>query len=271
MDQAVIEDGRTAGIDVNLRFIDKRAGIGFVYTYAYEANTMTFEDHPTRVVDARPLADRFTLGTAGFQLVRVPASPVDFYDKDEVEARYWPEMERWLKGFLGAERVIFFHGLARRDDANWAIHPARNAHLDFPEYYYHVWAEKVLGKAEAERWCRRRFIGLNLWRPIAPVLAAPLAVCDATSLAEGDLVPGRAQNAPGSTEPPRHTYNLAWSAGQRWYYFPHMQPDEMLLLTICDSDHSRVQGAPHSAIDDPTTPPGAAPRESYELRAMAFF
>jgi len=44
----------------------------------------------------------------------------------------------------------------------------------------------------------------------------------------------------------------------------------VLLIKIADSDARQVQGAPHSAIDDPTAGPDAPPRESYELRALAF-
>jgi hypothetical protein len=35
--------------------------------------------------------------------------------------------------------------------------------------------------------------------------------------------------------------------------------------------HGRARFVPHTAFDDPATPPGAAPRESIEARAFAFF
>src|ERR1700744_6269882 len=104
MDQAVIERDQAAGIDVTLPYIDKSAGIGYVYTYAYEQNTMKFEDHPTRITDARGMTDRFTLATAGFQLVTAPCSPCNYYNKDSVEGIYWPEMERYMLDFLGCEK-----------------------------------------------------------------------------------------------------------------------------------------------------------------------
>ncbi len=44
--------------------------------------------------------------------------------------------------------------------------------------------------SEGEDLLSRRFAIINVWRPIrGPLFDAPLALCDATSLATGDLVP----------------------------------------------------------------------------------
>jgi hypothetical protein len=51
-----------------------------------------------------------------------------------------------------------------------------------------------------------------------------------------------------------------------------MTNDEVMLFKCYDSvDDGRARFTPHSAFDDPTTPSGAAPRESIETRVVAFF
>lgn len=255
--------------EVTMRFIDPAAPPGFVYLNAYEANTMKFDPHPVLVTDARPLADHFTLEQNGFALLRRPTRFTQFDDADATARIYHAECAALVKEVLGAERVLVFHPALRRDIPGWRQHPARNAHLDYPVATYRKWAEQLLGAEEAAKWLQRRFIGINVWRPLKPVLATPLAVCDGATVRPADLKIGYAANEVDNKEP-RATFNLAYSPAQRWYYFRHMQPDEVILIKIADSDARQVQGAPHSAIEDPTSPPDAPPRESYELRALAF-
>jgi hypothetical protein len=51
-----------------------------------------------------------------------------------------------------------------------------------------------------------------------------------------------------------------------------MQRDEALLLKCYDSAaDGRARWTAHTAFDDPTSPPDAAPRESIEARTIAFF
>jgi hypothetical protein len=65
---------------------------------------------------------------------------------------------------------------------------------------------------------------------------------------------------------------LRYSPAHRWYYFPDMDVSEALLLKCYDSEtDGRARFLPHSAFDDPTSPPDAPPRESIEVRTIAFF
>lgn len=256
-------------IDVTMRFIDPDAPPGFVYLNAYERNTMKFNSHRLTVANARPMADRFTLARNGFALMRRPTRFTAFDDAARTEAVYWSEAAALVKEVLGADKVIVFHPALRRDIADWRQKPARNAHLDYPVSTYRMWAEQILGAEEVAYWLQRRFIGINVWRPLTPVMTAPLAVCDGATLSALDLKIGYASNETDNTKP-RATFNVAYNPAQRWYYFRHMQPDEVLLIKIADSDADQIQGAPHSAIDDPTAAPDAPPRESYELRTLAF-
>lgn len=122
---------------------------------------------------------------------------------------------------------------------------------------------------EADDLLRRRFAIVNLWRPIrGPLLDAPLALCDAGSVAPGDLV------ASDLVYPNRvgETYAVAFNPAHRWFYVPAMRTDEAVLIKCYDSaEDGRARFAPHTAFDDPTTPPDAPPRESIELRTLVFW
>jgi hypothetical protein len=110
---------------------------------------------------------------------------------------------------------------------------------------------------EADDLLRRRVAIVNLWRPIkSPVLDAPLAVCDARSVAHSRSA--------------GETYNLRYNPGQRWFYAPEMRADEVLLIKCFDSrdDGAVARSAPHSAFVDPTAPADAPSRESIELRTF---
>ena len=65
---------------------------------------------------------------------------------------------------------------------------------------------------------------------------------------------------------------LTYSPAHRWFYFPHLEPDEAVLIKCFDSNtDGTARFAAHSAFDDPTTPPGARPRQSIETRTFAFY
>ena len=68
-----------------------------------------------------------------------------------------------------------------------------------------------------------------------------------------------------------HGYNLQYNPGHRWYWMPRMQPDEVFVFKLCDSDRSRIQHTGHTAVDDPTAAADARPRESIEIRTISFF
>jgi hypothetical protein len=51
-----------------------------------------------------------------------------------------------------------------------------------------------------------------------------------------------------------------------------MRRDEALLFKCYDSKlDGRARFTAHTGFEDPTSPPGAPPRESNEIRALAFF
>jgi hypothetical protein len=108
-----------------------------------------------------------------------------------------------------------------------------------------------------------------VWRAInRPIESNPLAIADARSIPAEDLLVAERRY------PHRvgQTYRLKHGPGHRWFYFPRMRRDEALVFKVYDSEtDGRARFTPHTSFDDPTTPPGAPPRQSIEARALAFF
>jgi len=109
----------------------------------------------------------------------------------------------------------------------------------------------------------------NVWRPIrGPVQSIPLAVCDARSVRADELVATDLDYGDRTGE----IYQVTFNPEHRWYYFPHMEAEEALVFKCYDSmDDGRARFTPHTAFDDPRTPPDAPDRESIELRCLSFF
>jgi hypothetical protein len=232
------------------------------------------EPHQVPIFDGRAVAGSFSLDREGFALVRHPTAVRDFYSDKEVRDIYYPAAEAFLRATLRADRVfIFDHTVRRRvegaDDVRGAgpRQPATRVHVDQTDLSGANRVREHL-PAEAEELLKGRVQVINLWRPIrGPVRDAPLAMCDGTTVAKGDLV------ASDLIYPNRRgeTYSVKYNPNHRWFYFPEMTPDEALLLKCYDSaDDGRTRFGPHTAFTDPTTPVDAAPRESIELRALVF-
>jgi hypothetical protein len=220
----------------------------------------------TRIRDARPILER-----EGFILLRHDTQVQDFYDKAEIERVYYPEVEALVRGQTGAEKVVVFDHTIRVADR--AVErglraPVQMVHNDYTEKSGPQRVRDLLG-AEAESRLRRRYVEINVWRPIrGPVQMAPLALADASTIAPEDLVTCDLIYADRTGEIYYGVYNPA----QRWHYFPAMEREEAVLIKCFDSKNDgRARFSLHTAFDDPTSPANAPPRESIEARAFAFF
>jgi hypothetical protein len=228
--------------------------------------------HPTTIHNARPIEDRLSLDRQGFILVHHHSSVTNFYDNAEVKSVYYPEIERLVKEASGALRVVAFdHNvrcgpMAKRGEKG-VREPVGHAHND---YTLKSGPQRVrdLLPNQAEALLRRRFAVINVWRPIrGPVEQMPLAVCDARSIAAGDLVPTELKYPDRSGE----VHSLVFNPDHRWYFFPHMRADEAILFKGYDSaDDGRARFTAHGAFVDPATPEGTLARESIEVRTLVF-
>ncbi len=224
------------------------------------------------VHDARSAAPRPHLDREGFDLVRLHTGAGDLFDESSIRGLYYAEVETLVKEATGAERVVAFdHNLrSGRTDARGeklGMGPVRFVHNDYTLDSGPQRVRDLMG-GEAELLLQRRFAVVNVWKPIVgPVQEAPLAVCSADSMELEDFVPTSLEYPDRSGE----VYSVTFRPGHRWYYYPRMQADEVLLLKCYDSDAGRARFTAHSAFDDPTSPPDPPSRESIEVRTLAFF
>jgi hypothetical protein len=229
--------------------------------------------HWMRIHNGRLAINELTLDRQGFAFVRHHSQVSNFYDPEQVTRIYYLEVERLLKEATGGVRVqVFDHNvrclpMAKRGE-NGAREPVKFAHND---YTLKSGPQRVrdLLPAEADSLLKHRFAEINVWRPIrGPVEESPLAVCDATSMTLQDFVATDLKYRDRTGE----VYSVAFNPNHRWFYFPGMTSDEALLLKCYDSaDDGRARFTAHTGIDDPTSTPDAAPRESIEVRTLVFF
>src|SRR6185437_3216565 len=212
------------------------------------------------------------LDREGFVLLRHPTATRDLYDEDEIARVYYPECERLIAGATGASRVhVFDHivrNAARMAKDNTIKQPAGRMPNDYTAWSAPQRVRDLMG-AEAEALLQHRYAEINVWRPIrGPLLRSPLALCDASTLSEENLVASELRYLDRTGE----IYAVTYNPTQRWYYFPEMTTDEVVLIRCFDSARAgAARFSAHGAFDDPTTPADAPPRESIETRALVFF
>jgi hypothetical protein len=232
---------------------------------------LEYARHEIPVVNARAMESAPTLDDCGFALVDHRTAVRDFSDLAAIEPLYREEMRALIEKLTGARKVIVFH-MQVRDNSESAHEdirrPAIVPHIDYDEKTFGLRAREELGE-EADQWLSRRYIALNVWRGIRPVEEWPLAVCDARTVREEDFRKTIIHEKPGEPTP-YVGLPLTYEAGQKWYYFPDMQPDETLIFKQCDTDHANIRWSPHVAIDVDAKA-GPEPRLSIEVRTIAFF
>jgi len=235
----------------------------------------TYERHSTLIRSLRPVAQRLSLDAEGFRLLSHRSEVQDFYRDDEVRDRHYPEVEKLVARATGAACVVVFdHTVRSRREGVQLVagrvrrDPVPRVHNDYTAKSGPQRVRDLLAE-EADALLRRRFSIINVWRPIrGPLQDFPLAVCDAQSVAADDLVATDLLYTDRTGE----TYNVRHNPAHRWFYAPRMSRDEVLLFRSYDSaEDGRARFVPHAAFEDPTAPRDALPRESIELRALAFY
>jgi hypothetical protein len=225
-----------------------------------------------RIYDARPVADGLSLDREGFAFTRHDTAVGDFYDEKQVREVYYPEVERLVAEKTGAEKVVVFDHtirVAERAVERGLRAPVQMVHNDYTDKSGPQRVRDLLPAAEAEARLQHRFVEVNVWRPIrGPVLAWPLALAEAHSVAPADVITCDLIYADRTGEILYGIYNPA----HRWSYFPRMEREEAVLIKCFDSlKDGRARFSLHTAFEDPTTPASAPPRESIEVRTLAFF
>ena len=267
----------TPAIEATLNYIKNTGEKLFTYT----GGPGSLDVRTGGTVDSRQMVIRngrqetrdFTLDRNGFHFVPHPTQVTDFFNEDEIKRVYYPEMEALVKAESGAKRVVVFdHTLRTADDElrekTKIREVVRRVHNDYTEWSGPQRVRDILPD-EADDLLSRRFAIIQVWRPIRhPVETFPLAICDARSVSADDFVISERvyPNRVGQT------YAVGYNPGHAWYWFPRMRRDEALVFKVFDSlKDGRARWTAHTAFEDPTSPPNARPRESIEIRTLAFF
>jgi hypothetical protein len=228
---------------------------------------------PRRVTIHNGRGREFALDRDGFRFVRHDTKVKEFYDAAEIKRVYYPEMEALIKAESGAKRVVVFdHTLRTADqdlrESKKIREVVQRVHNDYTEWSAPQRVRDILPD-EAETLLKGRFAIIQVWRPIRhPVETFPLAMADARTLSPENFIISERRY------PDRvgQTYAITYNPAHKWYWFPRMRREEALVFKVFDSlKDGRARWTAHTAFADPTTPPNARPRESIEIRTLAFF
>jgi len=232
-----------------------------------------YQEHRMPIYNGRLIVKQLSLDREGFILVNHETKMKNFYDEDEVRAVYYKETEELVKQTSGAKRVLVFdHTLRSADmatrEAKQISGPVRNAHNDYTDWSGPQRVRDLLPD-EAEELLKHRFAVVQTWRAInKPVEREPLAIADARSIGTKEMIPS-ARIYPNRRGEVCHS---RFNPEHRWYYFPNMKRNEAMVFKTFDSmKDGRARWTAHCAFDDPTSPADAPPRESIEMRTLAFF
>ena len=232
-----------------------------------------YRNFTVRVHNLRPQVRDLSLDKQAFILTRHETKVRDFYDDQEVRSTYFAEVEALVKRETGASKVVMFDHTVRTADR--AVErglrtPVRSVHNDYTEKSGPQRVRDLLPTDEAEARLAKRFAEYNVWRNIAhdPIEMTPLGFVDAQTIAPRDLAVCDLVYADRTGE----IYQGVYNADHRWCYFPAMTRDEAILIKCFDSaKDGRARFSLHSAFDDPTSPANPKPRQSIEVRTLAFF
>lgn len=223
------------------------------------------------IADGSPRSGLFSLDREGFSFLHSPSSVQNFEDDSEVEDVYYKEIRKMVSDAIGAFEVeIFDHTIRVTDPETSYRRPASHAHNDYTEKSGPSRLRDMIGDVRADGWLQDRLVQINVWRPIVePVMQMPLALLDASSYDESNLVTTEIINERQNGRV-GHIYSVVNAPGQRWYYFNEMIKTDAIMIKGYDSEtDGRARFSPHSAFTDPNSPVNAPPRRSIEVRTFA--
>lgn len=247
------------------------------------------------------LEEPFQLDLQGFELHKFPTSMsyTDFFQEENILQRYHAEIVELLKKATGAKYVIPFDhnirsatgkssekeikGGAKVQSPGGLVHndytitggPLRYEQLSQPpkvnDSIKKEGMKPTIPPEVYEVGTKGRWAIINAWRNIRdkPVEVYPFALMDARTASEKDLCVFEIHYADRIGE----NYFAASSPAHRWYYYPQITKEEVIVLKQWDSDGwlhggSRANFTLHSAFKDPSSPQDGEDRVSCEVRCI---
>lgn len=282
-------------------FADKFAGIEAAIPYVstdLDRVVISFEDrnydfavqaHDVPIRNGRLAASAPDLDCEGFALLHWPSRVVaerrdelireNSQPREEmalVNADYLAELVPLIAELSGAREVfaqydtITVRFSKRASQRSW-MSTAGFAHLDFERSEIDRLLAETIALTGREVRPFRRQILYQTWRVITdPPQDMPLALCDGRTVSETDVIPMDFHGPEGSRNEFVRSRACRFNPQHRWYYFPDMRPEEVLVFKGFDSDVPDARNAMHTAFDDMSVD-SAVPRGSIECRFIALF
>jgi hypothetical protein len=232
----------------------------------------------------------------GLSLAHLESKCTNIYDSAEVERVYYPEIEKLLLDFFpdATDALVYNHDVFDKDytgdrtENQDAKNPGVNAnyamlvHNDLNDNSGRVRCRELLTKnlrnfgrtqnyteQEADAKMSRRFMSINLAKPIETIEQYPFVLCAWPSFADQPYINNYRIYDDRVGETTRFTYR----PDHEWYWFPQQKPTEVSMLKCYDSvtDGSVSRWSFHSACIDPTAPANARCRKNVVVRSFVFF
>lgn len=234
------------------------------------------DPHEMTFHDGWGQAKAFSVDKHGFAVSGFSTSYADWEDEEKTRDTFYPEIVEFLKQTLGAKRVLVFDHTIRTaknqakkltQETNTSQRaPVMLVHCDYTAESGPLRVKQLLGD-EADDLLSRRVAFINVWKPLNKVEERPLAMCDATTVPQDDFFKLHLRYRDRNGE----NYVMSHSEKQKWWYFPGMTPDKVILLKTFDNEEGVARFVGHSAFEDPTSSKDAPMRESCEIRTICFF
>ncbi|KAF2092426.1 hypothetical protein NA57DRAFT_82282 [Rhizodiscina lignyota] len=242
------------------------------------------EKHEISIHDVRAQKNNLNFKRDGATILELASkmSYDDFDDDELVKDIFLREVSNQLKLFLGAQHVQIFEHTAsftrvRKQHETFPISTGEPYRYNQPTSIAHVdttanWAVAMAQQLNPERAAeitRHRIQCVNLWKPlVGPIKDWPLALCKSDSIdAETDFEPCDLVY-PDYVVENRQVYH---HDRQKWFYLSDQMPNEAWVFLQSDTKLNTKPVA-HTAFPLPEVTPGTVPpRESIEVRALAYY
>ncbi|MGK0170479.1 MAG: hypothetical protein ACI9W2_002205 [Gammaproteobacteria bacterium] len=232
----------------------------------------------------------------GVSLAHCESKCENFYDAGEVERVFYPEIEKLLLEFFpgATDALVYNHDVfdqdyegdrtEDQDNKNPGVNAryANLVHNDLNDNSGRVRCRELLIKnlrnfgreqhytaAQADAKMSRRFMSINLAKPIETVEQNPFVLCAWPSFADQNYITNYRVYDDRVGETTRFTHRPE----HEWYWIPQQTPTEVSMLKCYDSvtDGSVSRWSFHSACIDPTAPADARCRKNVVVRSYVFF
>ena len=232
----------------------------------------------------------------GVALAHCESKCENFYDAHEVERVFYREMEELLMNFYpdATDALVYNHDVFDKDyegdrtedqdDKNPGVNAnyANLVHNDLNDNSGRVRCRELLTQnlrnfgreqnyteAEADEKMSRRFLSINLAKPMETVEQNPFVLCAWPSFADQPYITNYRIYDDRVGETTRFTYRK----DHEWYWIPQQKPTEVSMLKCYDSvtDGTVSRWSFHTACVDHTAPEDARCRKNVVVRAFVFF